>query len=231
MLTVKFPPLARKLTRFRIVLLAAMLAAVGSCGGNEITVFPPGLEPLERNTASFPAGRPENQYPEELNLVSGEVPGMYFWTHARGYINVPVARAWEALREPDVCVDRRQITEWMVTRDVEPGYDYSFRLHDIVRNVITIDFDMTWRSSSVEAGDGGPLSVALRFSKTAGSTFITLSTAFILARHVNANTTSFDMVYHIKAFAQDVARTEAFVRDYFASAVAFAHGRPLPTYR
>ena len=67
-----------------------------------------------------------------------------------------------------------------VLLDVEPGYEVSFRVSETVYDLITVDFQVTWREGTVErsAPAEAPTSVIAVFQKTWGSTVIE-SMAFV----------------------------------------------------
>ena len=139
--------------RARLVVLAAAVCVAG-CFGEEQTPFPPGLEPLEaENLAAFPEPSEAQPHPEQLVMARSFAPETVERTHsvhARGYVRAPLVDVWEALRDPDVGADRRTFSEWSSTEGVEPDYDYSYVIHSVIENVITVEYDVTWRHGVVE---------------------------------------------------------------------------------
>lgn len=212
-------------------MFVAVLVALGvaSCGGDEATAFPPGLEPLETSTATRPAPASGQSCPEAVNIVTGD-HGDYEFAHARGCVSAPVSSVWEALRDADVTVDRRRVTSWSTTRNVETQYPVSFRVHNIVRDVVTIEFDITWRAGVVEGTSDEPRVVAARYQKTYGSTFISLLAGSVVARPIDPTTTEVEIVRHIKSTGSGAADAQMYLQDCFDSIVARVHGRPLPRY-
>lgn len=195
--------------------------------GGEI-VFPPGLEPIEENTAPWPQPEPGNPYPETLSLVSGETD-TYAWTHARGYVHGSVQETWDALQEPEVVVDRRGVDAWDVTLEAEEGYDVAFTLHNEVYDIITIEFDMAWRQGAVAGSIDSPQAVGVRFMKVAGTSLIDIMEGSITVYEVEDHS-AIELIEHLEAYSTGTEETEAWMTDIFASVVAWVAGDPLPTY-
>jgi len=207
--------------------LALAAALMLGCFGNETTAFPEGLEPLEEATVELPDPVDGQPYPEELRTATGSLP-MYGWVHARGYVHAPLADVFAAMRTPEACVDRNQVDRWTVTPDVEPEYDYSFRIHNEVDDIITVEFDITWRLGRVEGTEAAPTLVAGTWQKTWGTTFISLLRGSIVGRRVTDDVSEVEIVEHIRAATGGVDPAEAYVRDLYANIVALSHGEPLP---
>lgn len=209
---------------------AALSLALGSgCFGNERTSFPEGLEPLEDNVAEPPAPTDDDPTPEEISVASGSNDD-HVWVHARAYVDAPLARTWEALKNPDACADRRKVAEYSVVWDVEPEYLYSFRIHNVVEDIITVEFDVTWRQGLAAGTSEDPEAVAIRYAKTWGTTFITRLEGSIVATRVDDETTELDMIEFLDAAGGGADAVTSYLTDLHASVVAVAHGRPLPEY-
>src|SRR5262249_38698697 len=142
-----------------------------ACAGNHATRFPPGLKTLGDNAAEFPAAVQDDAHPETITVVTGETDD-YVWVQAKAYVHASLATTWEAMRTPEVCVDRRHVSSWKVTENVESGYDYSFVIHNTFDNVITIEEDLTWRQSHFEGSLEAPDAVIAAYQKTNGSDYI-----------------------------------------------------------
>jgi hypothetical protein len=134
------------------------------------------------------------------------------------------------MRDPDVAVDRRRTNEWMVMRGVEQQYPVSFRVHNIVRDIITIEFDLTWRGGVIEGSNDAPHAVSMRYQKTFGSDFIMTLSGSMVARPLDADTTEVELVRHIKSTGAGAPEAELYLRDVYASLAARVQGRPLPRY-
>ncbi len=209
---------------------AALALLLAACGSNVSTAFPEGLRPLARATAPPPAALPGDPHPEALSLVSGTREGTA-WVHGRAYVHAPLAATWAAMREPDACVDRREVARWTVQRDVEPRYLASYRIHNVVDSIVRIEFENTWRHGVMAGTIDQPLAVVATYRKTWGSSYIALMEGSVVARRVDDRTTELELVEHLRSARGGAAPAESTVRDYFASVVARAHGRPLPVFR
>lgn len=202
-------------------------AAGLGCGGNSSSTFPEGLEPLETNKANWPAAQAGDPHPEAISFKVGSGDD-YEWAHAKAYVHAPLAKTWAALRDPDACADRKSITSWTVTRDVESGYDYSYRIHNVVEDVVTVEFDNTWRHGVVDGTLSDPEQIAARYQKTWGSNYLTLLRGSVVARQTDDQTSEVEFIEHIDAMGQDYNTAKRTINDYFLSVVALAHDKPLP---
>ena len=211
--------------------LVACLGLAAGCYGNETSPFPPGLEPAGDNVAEYPTPEGDDAYPEKLTLVTG-TNDSYAWANAKGYIHAPLADVWAALQDPEVVVVRRKVDKWSVTDDVEPEYEVSFRVSETVYDLITVDFQVTWREGTVErsAPAEAPTSVIAVFQKTWGSTVIESMKGSVLLKRVDDGTTAVETVEHLDALMSAEESVASYQPDLFASLKARAHGQPLPTY-
>ena len=194
-----------------------MIVWLLACGSKE-TVFPAGLEPLAPNAAVFPA-----QDTEEVDLVVGSEDA-FDWANARGFVHAPLADVWTALKQPDTTVDRRAVDEWTVDFDVEPDYDVSYVVHNRVVDLVTVEYDLTWRQGESDEA------VSARWQKTAGASIIDLLEGSIVLTAVEDDVTSVEIVEHLKTPGDETGRLTSFFTDLWASLVAASHGEPLPVY-
>ncbi len=209
--------------------LAVALAGAASCGGDESTGFAPGLTALEPSRATRPVMPGAQRCPEAVNVVTGDTPE-YEWAHARGCVHVPAARVWAALQDADVMVDRRRVSTFTTSRDVEPAYALSYRVRHVVRDIITLEFDHTWRGAINQGTAQSPRELTLAYQKTWGSNFITILRGSVVARPIDPDTTEVELVRHIKSAGAGRAEAAQYLRDAFASLVERAHDRPLPRF-
>lgn len=210
--------------------LVACFILLAGCDSDVATDFSDDmLHEFEQNTASLPEGTAEDAYPETLNLVAVNSDPFDF-IHARGYVHAPVARVWEAMRTPEVVIDRRKVASFTITSDVEMGYDVSFRVHNVVHDFITVEFENTWRESSMEGTVDAPTQVLCNYKKTWGTSFIDLMEGAITLTEVTPDVTEFAIVQHLDATSADSEEIATASRDMYASVVAFVHDQPLPTY-
>jgi hypothetical protein len=193
---------------------------LAACFGNETTVFPAGLSPLEANTAPAPSG-------ETLALVSGDA-SQWSWVHGRGLVAAPAATVWSALKDPEVIADRRQTDRHMVTLNSEPGYEYAFELHYEVDKVIEIDWDEDWRFGTVTGSPAAPELAIVRYQKVWGSTFISLIEGSIEVLRRGDALTEVQFVKHVDAYMAGTDEMRSSITDEFNAVVARAHGLPLP---
>jgi hypothetical protein len=214
----------------RIVALSAALLA--GCFDNVQTPFPPGLEPLEaENEAPAPTPVDGDPYPEQLSWVRSFAPDTTERTpsvHARAYVHAPVAAVWEALRNPDVDADRRVFSSWSVVPREEIEYDYSYDLHAVIVNVITVEYDVTWHHGVVLGTLDEPELVAIRYQKTFGSNAIQDLRGSIVLREVTSDVTELQIIEYLRAVGATHANIESFLHDMYEEVLALSHGEPLP---
>ncbi len=202
---------------------------LAGCFGNEKTSFPEGLEPLEEITVEPPDAVDGDPYPETLRMESGSI-SQYDWVQARGYVKAPMRDVFVALSTPEAVVDRREVARWSVRHDVEPEYDVSFVTRNEVDDIITVEFDVTWRFGVVEGNAEAPTLVAGNWQKTWGTTFIDVLRGSVIAERVEADVTEVAFVEHIRAAERGTGPLETYIEDYFRNTVELAHGRPVPEY-
>lgn len=209
--------------------VALLAALAGGCFGNEKTHFPEGLEPLEAGDPEPPEPRDDQPFPEALNVQTGTHPD-YVWVHARGYVRAPLQDVYLAMHTAEVCVDHAAVDRYSIEHDMEPDYDYSFRIHNEVDDIVTVEFDVSWRFGVVEGADEAPQVVAGAFQKVFGTTFISIMRGSLVARRVEDGVTEIEFVEHLNAASGGVDSIRSFIEDLFANIVEIAHGRPLPEY-
>jgi hypothetical protein len=202
---------------------------VAGCGGDEATAFPPGLQPLEPVTVALPAATASDAHPEVLSTRVGDAE-IYEWAQARGYVHAPLARVYEALRDPEVTTDRRRVAEFTSTPNSEPEYPFSYQVHNTVHDIVTITFDVSWRLGPIDGTESAPTAVSAVYQKTFGSSFIEVLRGDIVARAVDANTTDIALLRHIKSSGAGGPEAELYLRDVYASVLARVRGEPLPRY-
>lgn len=217
----------------------ALALSAAACGEDEATPAPPGVAPVETSLAARPTAPTGQRCPEQLNVVTGMRTALnpttmqseqYEYAHGRGCVHGTVAAVWAALRDPEVTVDRRRVSEFMVTRDTEPQYPVTFRVHNIVRDVVTLEFDNTWRLAPLEGTVDEPRAVVAWYQKTFGSSFITILRGSFVARPIDAETVEIEGVRHIKSAGSGAEDASTYLQDAFNSVLARVHGRPLPRY-
>ncbi len=210
--------------------LTALLLA--GCFGDAVTVFPPGLEPLEDNTAPLPMLGRDGEAPESIVILTGERPTGLVFGHARGYIRAPITRVWEALRETDVNADRRATDEWSrLEVDVLPeGLTHSYIIETVVHAFITARYQVTWRHGLVEGELEEPEKVAVRWQKTFGLALIEILEGSIVLTALDDELTEIEIVERLDAPSTDEDTIRLFLKDLFDETVLYTKGLPLPTY-
>jgi hypothetical protein len=209
--------------------IGLVCVCVTACAGDFSTSFPEGIRPLETSMATRPVEAGAQRCPEVMNTVLGKRPD-YEFAHGRGCIHAPMIQVWNSLIAPEVTVDRRRVSEFSTMRNVEVGYDVSYRIHNIVRDIVTIEFDTTYRGGTIEGTSQSPRANSLVNSKTFGSSYIDVLRGSFVARVIDSNNTEVEFVRHIKSSGAGSAEAELYLRDVFATLLARVHNRPLPTY-
>ena len=214
----------------RTVLVPIATALLGcSLFEDDPPEFPPGLEPIEENTASWPEPEGDEPYPETLDLVTGEDDGVA-WAHARGWLHAWPAETWEALEVCTVLVDQRRVTEWSCD-DEDPVYDVAIVVHNTVVDLITLDFDIRWDEGVVEGDAQAPEVVGARFEKTEGSDLIDLMIGSVVLLDEADGVTGVEIIERLDAATTGEDEVAQFVGDLWADLLAFVRGQDLPTYR
>lgn len=213
-----------------MTLRLALLPLLAGCLRDVETPFPDGVEPWEENTAPAPEPTADEEYPEEVVLVTGQVDE-YRWLHGRGYVHGDVARAWMAVQDPAVVVDRRGLDAWTVTWDVEEGFDVSFAVDQEVHDILTIAWRTVWRQAVVEGDAEKPELVGVRFQKTEGSAILELMRGSIVLRATDdPDRTEIELIEHIEAPATNDEDLRCYMQDLFDEVVITVRGEALPEY-
>jgi hypothetical protein len=211
------------------VWVGLVLLYVTACGGDFATSFPEGIRPLETSMATRPVEAGTQRCPEVINVVQGKRPD-YEFAHGRGCIHAPMTQVWNSLIAPEITVDRRRVSEFSTTRNVETGYEVSYRIHNIAHDLVTVEFDATYRGGTIEGTPQAPHAYSLVHAKTFGTSYIEMLRGSFVTRVLDANNTEIEFVRQIKATGVGSPEAELYLRDVFATLVARVHNRPLPTY-
>jgi hypothetical protein len=210
----------------RILVVLYALAA-GACTSDSIHEFPPGLEPLEANTAPYPAATAESMYPELFTVVTGELP-RFMWSHGSGYIHGSPQQVWEALQDPAVVADRFNTDEQNFTLGVEPEYELSYEIHYVVHDIVTVDWTETWRGDRLMSDDESAPWATIRYMKTSGTGFITLIEGSVNLFAIDDQITAIEVVHHAEATMTGEAEVGGAINNTYASSRNRVHGEPLP---
>ena len=196
--------------------------AFSACSEEVKLEFPEGLEPLEEISVDLPAGTSAEPYPQELNFASGETDD-YAWAHARGYLHQDLLSAWGKMRTPEVYVDMNEVTAFTVDEVSNDQYDYVFVVHNIVDNIITVEFDVEWRHGAASGDVNDPGIVAIRWQKTEGTDHIGLLQGSLQFFPVNdeagepiEDILEVQFIYHLKATLDQAENSIRTVSDIYS---------------
>lgn len=210
-------------------LLLAMLAAAtalsaGGCQDDITTEFPAGLEPLEDNKVPEITGASPL---EQLVTTRGE--DGYKWVHARGVILAPPATLWAAAKDAERMASVCSTDRHTVTLGVEPQYEYGFKIHYEVDEIVTVAWDELWRFGTVDGTPAAPALAMVRYQKVFGSDFITtLEGSIELVARDDPQQTELQFIEHLDAFGGSADQMEASMKRRFALLAAVAHGTAPP---
>jgi len=199
---------------------------VVACSSNDGIDFPETLGLLETNRA--PA-IDDDGLPEVIVFASGNDDGRH-WAHARAYVHGTPDEVYDALHEPKVLVDRREIDEWTVTWDTVPRFDMSLTLHQTVHDVIKVEYDTTWAVERQQLDAIGLERFAAQWDKTDGTAFIDLLAGSMVATRASADVTELQMVTWLEATLRDDETLKSYLRDLHGDIVAKVAGESLPSY-
>ncbi len=202
--------------------LLLMLAIAGSlamaCGDN-ITPLPEGLTELEPNQASpGPLG--------QIQFVDGEDD--YLWLHGRASLAGDVAVVWAGLQVAERVVAICSINRYRITPIADALYDFSFTSDNEVDNVLTVDWQETWRFGTLR-DDAVESQRRIRYQKTEGSSFISLIEGEIeLTTEPGSGVVEISLIEHLKAIGGGISDMKQSMQRRFDIMAALAQGAPLP---
>lgn len=211
--------------RTRPALLLALPLAV-ACGGKaEPQAFPPGLTPLDDLAVACSGSV------GELNTTSGEAED-HDWSHGCGTLEASLEDVYLALQDTEVAVDQRSVDEWTREDGVEPEYEVSFAFQNTVNDIITVEFETTWRAGALEADDKEGLSeLGARYQMTVAPQVITTMEGSVYASDNGDGTVEIQIIDHVDALRGGTDITILKVEDLFEDIQAHVAGRPIPSHR
>ena len=200
----------------RWILLTALLAG---CQDNISTPFPEGLEPFEDNKVVAQPGGP---FVEMLRTATDDKD--FIHVYGRGFVLVPHAELWAAAKHWEPNVSTCKTDEQSVTEANESQYEYSFLVHYVVHEFVTVEWDDQWRFGEIDETLG-----MIRHQKVQGSDFIDLSegTIQVLAT-ADPNVSELAFVEHLDATMATTGDVLQGVQHNYDALVAVAHGSPIP---
>lgn len=184
---------------------AAVLALV-SGGCNATTAFPAGLEPWEMtNNATPPAATATAMYPETLSFWEGRFTlpnnSRINSVHARAWLQVPIAQAFAAARDPQTGRDPTASQGFRVLQyNTESTYQFSYRTSVHV-DFPVLDWQVAWRHGIVMGSLEAPQVTATRWQKVDGTSLLTTLEGSLVLRAVagQPNVTEVLYQYHLAA--------------------------------
>ncbi len=200
--------------------LAAILCTfLVGCQDDIETPFPAGLEPFEDN--KVPA-MDDGPFVEGLRVMSSNTDQIR--VYARGFVLVPIDDVWEASKDPEANVSTCSTSTHMIMVDNEPQYEFSFLIHYIVNDILTVEWDDQWRFGRITPELG-----MIKHQKVQGSDFISLSegTIQVLATS-DPGVSELAFVEHLDAIQATPADVVEGVQHNYDALVAVAHGNPVP---
>ena len=199
--------------RAAIVLVSLVF---GACQDDVATPFPDGLEPLEDNIV------PDGDLAEGLRSRTPSTDPVR--VHGRGFIEAAPEVVWELTKQPAAMVARCSTNEQRITPDTEPAYEFSFSVHYVVHDILTVEWDDAWRYGMVTPELG-----MIRHQKVQGSDFIELSTGTVQVLATDDPAwTEVAFVEHLEAVSGSADDVLAGMRANYDALVALAHGRSIP---
>ena len=217
------------LTTRRLPPVTMLIVAIAvGCKQPEVIEFPSRLQHLEEIRAPLPEG---DGFPEELAIVDGGDSDLW-WSHGRGYVHAPIGDVWAAFQQPEVGINYREVDEWDVTYDTRPEFDHSYTTHIVVRDIVRIEYDLTWVSEQQAADEDGNITqVALQWEKTDGSIFIQRLAGSVLLLPADEGTkTEVQLVHHLIAAQRDQDVLTQTLLDIHANVVAAVNGESIPAF-
>lgn len=219
-----------QLSLSKLVLPVVALVLLAGCFGTEMTEFPDGLEPVAENLLAPPMGTADDPYPEEY-ILEGTEGGRSDLVLGRGYIHAPIREVWTALQNPAVGADRRTSPEWTTSPLEDPQYESTYTVDHIANDIVTVEWEVTWRHGLVEGTPEAPEVVAIRWQKTDGSTLISVIDGSLILRPVgDGSVTELELAYRANATGGGLENYTRYMRDVYDDALAVLNDRELPTY-
>ncbi|MBP9085293.1 MAG: hypothetical protein KBG15_04205 [Kofleriaceae bacterium] len=189
------------------------------CGDN-VDPLPDGLTELEPNQAITGAVG-------QLQFVHGEDD--FIWLHGRASLAGDAAVVWAGLQFAERVVATCSIDRYRITPIVDELYDFSFTSDNEVDNIVTVDWQESWRFGTLRNDVSGS-ERRIRYQKTEGSSFISLIEGEIeLVTDPNSGFVDISLIEHLKAVGGGVADMKQSMQRRFDIMAALAQGAPLPS--
>lgn len=212
--------------------MTAPLVLLWGCGKDlapdSQSAIPDGLARLADCPVEAPAADELGARPELFEQASGE-DGDLKWACGRGWVAADIAVVWAGLREPQVMVNNREVAEYTVDVHEDPAFDYGWTLHNVVHDVLTVEFDVAWNHGAVAGTVDAPSEVSARFAKVEGTPFISLMEGHVWLTATD-DYTLVELYQQMEAAQDPSEQIALFEQDMFAELLAWGHGEPLPEF-
>ncbi|MEZ4366488.1 MAG: hypothetical protein R2939_09410 [Kofleriaceae bacterium] len=213
----------------RAVVAWAGATLLAGCFGNTTTEFPPGLEPLEDNTAPRQQGGSPQ---EQLTMVEGRDsdPELDFiFVHGRGYVAADPGLVWALTKDGEMLSSSCRIDSWTVTEDTVPEYEYSFTVRNFVDDIVNVEWDEEWRFGTILGTPEAPAQAMVRYQKVWGSEFIyRIEGSIQVLATDEAGVTELQFIEHLAALSGGASDMRQSMQRRFDSILALAHGGTPP---
>lgn len=207
-----------------------LILVLSACQNDVITPFPAELEPLDDMAVDAPAGTPGDPYPETTSTVVGESEA-YNWAHVRGYLHHNMSDVWTLMRSDGAAMaDRRDIDAVETDYGVEPEFDLTLVNHLTVNDVLTLEWDLTFRGDLAEGDPSAPDRFALRFQKTEGSSLIDLQEGSIVLIAIDEGVTEFQFIEYLNAPRTSSEDPLSYGVDLHETLAVMLAGGPMPDW-
>lgn len=209
------------------IALAALLAA--ACLHNRSDDFPlsVGFQPLEPISAAtnWPAPTGTDPHPQGLGPIVAVPASGHFDSHARGYLNAPLAKVYAALHDPVASyihnVSGGTRLDGAPAFGIEP-FPVSFRVRYANSTIIgEVKFEVTYRAGPLDGTEAAPIEIGERYQKTWGTDHIQVMAGSLVARAVDGapDVTSVEMIAWLRADTQGQGDCDGTLTDLFGDLV------------
>lgn len=204
-----------------LMFASAVLLGTSACNHDITTPLPPGVEPIDEDGTTPPDARAGDPYPEDMHLEGRSRDDLTIAV-GNGYFHADLATVWKAFATPNVVADQGA-DELSFRSDSEPEYQVSFVVHNVVHDVITVSWDVTWREIASKGTREMPEEVRVRWQKTEGTGFIETFEGSVGLFPVSPGVTRLELVQRIQAHGQTIDKTVRGSRSLYDRVVAAIH--------
>lgn len=210
----------------KLAFASAVLLGISACNHDITTPLPPGVEPIDEDGTTPPVARDGDPYPEDMHLEGRSRDDLTIAV-GNGYFHADLATVWKAFATPEIVADQGA-DELTFRGDSEPEYQVSFVVHNVVHDVITVAWDVTWREIASKGTREAPEEVRVRWQKTEGTGFIETFEGSVGLFRVAPGVTRLELVQRIEAHGQTIDETVRGSRSLYDRVVTAIHTAPAP---